>query len=353
MSTSSKQFSLDPNSQKGNLGDYRHASRVFVNNNLALAPKAKFLYHVAFNTNPLVLQTRAFDKKTVSVLVKNAELPKFQVRTDTLNQYNRKKNTQTAIDYQPVQIRFHDDNSNIVGDMWQAYFKYYYADSSTGAIPGSYIRNAMENSLLGTFAKYGYDNGSYARFFNSITIYQMARGEYTSYELINPIITQWSHDSLDYSATQSAEQSMTIAYETVVYGSGDAEPAAGGIRGILESALGRGGIPGFGTSFYDRVKSPLVQGAVSSQNTRRPEIAQSAYASNANAGADPAAIANQIETYQNTNPISNPGLQQTIATTVSAGAASLTTESVTGIADISFPTTETPPTTPASQINLG
>ena len=174
MSTSSKQFSLDPNSQKGNLGDYRHASRVFVNNNLALAPKAKFLYHVAFNTNPLVLQTRAFDKKTVSVLVKNAELPKFQVRTDTLNQYNRKKNTQTAIDYQPVQIRFHDDNSNIVGDMWQAYFKYYYADSTTGAIPGSYIRNAMENSLLGTFAKYGYDNGSYARFFNSITISDIA-----------------------------------------------------------------------------------------------------------------------------------------------------------------------------------
>jgi hypothetical protein len=352
MSSSSKQFRLDPNSVKGNLGDYQHASRVFVNGNLALAPKAKFLYHVVFNTNPLVVQTRAFDKKTVSVLVKNADLPRFNIRTETLNQYNRKKNTQVAVEYQPVQIRFHDDNSNLVGDMWQAYFKYYYADSSTGAIPGSYIRNAMENSLLGSFASYGYDNGSYARFFNSITIYQMSRGKYTSYELINPIITQWSHDSLDYSSSQPAEQSMTISYEAVVYNSGDAEPAAGGIRGLLESVVGGGGIPGFGTSLYDQVKSPLIQGS-GVQQTRRPELAQTRYASDANQNLSITESSRQIENYQNTNPVSNTGLQQTIAQTISTGTNQLNSEALSGIADISFPTTTRPSPTTASQVNLG
>ena len=35
-------------SPKGNLGDYAHASRLFVNENQRLAPKQKFLYHCFF-----------------------------------------------------------------------------------------------------------------------------------------------------------------------------------------------------------------------------------------------------------------------------------------------------------------
>ena len=31
---------------KGNLADYQHASRLYTDNNHALAPKTKFLYHV-------------------------------------------------------------------------------------------------------------------------------------------------------------------------------------------------------------------------------------------------------------------------------------------------------------------
>jgi len=38
-------------STKGDLGDYAHASRLFLSNNYRLAPKTKFLYHVSFNLN--------------------------------------------------------------------------------------------------------------------------------------------------------------------------------------------------------------------------------------------------------------------------------------------------------------
>ena len=37
---------------KGNLADYAHGSRLFVDDNHRLSPKVKFLYHVTFNINP-------------------------------------------------------------------------------------------------------------------------------------------------------------------------------------------------------------------------------------------------------------------------------------------------------------
>ena len=36
---------------KGNLADYQHAARLYVDDNHRLTPKVKFLYHVTFNIN--------------------------------------------------------------------------------------------------------------------------------------------------------------------------------------------------------------------------------------------------------------------------------------------------------------
>ena len=38
-------------SPKGNLGDYAHGARLFVDDSFRLSPKVKFLYHVTFNIN--------------------------------------------------------------------------------------------------------------------------------------------------------------------------------------------------------------------------------------------------------------------------------------------------------------
>ena len=40
---------------KGNMGDYAHASALYVRNNLRLAPNFKFLYHVVFDINQTAL----------------------------------------------------------------------------------------------------------------------------------------------------------------------------------------------------------------------------------------------------------------------------------------------------------
>ena len=39
---------------KGNMADWQHASRLYVDNDLRFAPKQKFLYHVYFQLDPVV-----------------------------------------------------------------------------------------------------------------------------------------------------------------------------------------------------------------------------------------------------------------------------------------------------------
>ena len=55
-------------------------------------------------------------------------------------------------------------------------------------------------------------------FFKSIKISTLTRGEYTTYTLVNPILTSWSHDDLDNSdGAGTMANSMQVAYEAVFY----------------------------------------------------------------------------------------------------------------------------------------
>jgi hypothetical protein len=52
------------------------------------------------------------------------------MQPDVLNQYNRKRIVQKKIEYQPVQIEFHDDGGDLIRTLWYNYFSYYYKDPS-------------------------------------------------------------------------------------------------------------------------------------------------------------------------------------------------------------------------------
>jgi hypothetical protein len=324
------------------VADYSHAGRIFTKNNLELSPKTKFLYHVVFKMNPFVLQARDSSKQNLSVLVKSAELPKISIQTDTLNQYNRKKHTQIKLDYLPVVIRFHDDSNHQISELWRKYFTYYYADSISAKQPIlTYVRNAMSNesinSVLGGAARFGYDNGSYAKFFNSIEIYQMSRGNWYSYELINPIISQWTHDSLDSSSSAPAEQSMTVMYEAINYDSGSGNPR---MFGNADS--------------YDVVKSPLLTNPALKQSKQpgNNDVTQSATAvgqSNVNTASSTA----QNTAYANNNPIITNSTPNRLTNTIAKGvSASNATANISGIKNISFPINETTVSARALQVKL-
>ena len=117
------QGALNP---KGNLGDYAHGARLYVDDAFRLAPKVKFLYHVTFNINTeassVIPQLAQKHRNEINMLVKSADLPKYDISTDVKHQYNRKRVVQKRIDYAPITIRFHDDNQGVTTAMWEAYY---------------------------------------------------------------------------------------------------------------------------------------------------------------------------------------------------------------------------------------
>jgi len=329
-----RQFTSGVFNPKGNLGDFRHAARLFSDDSFRLLPKSKFLFHVNFQINLQALKSLNFryqHQNEIGMLVKAVDLPKFSVVSETANQYNRKKNIQTKIDYQPITVKFHDDNLGVTRQLWENYYRYYYADGITSTVFGSYNRTATLNSSF-IRMPYGLDNGSHVPFFSNITIYQMARKYWNSYTLVNPIITAWSHDSLDYSNNSPGEQSMTLAYESVYYGNGIVQQ---------NSPIG------FGVDHYDTVPSPIslagggarsifgaggvlagvssVFGAVSSgQAFSSPEnfIATAITA---------------VNTYNNSQQLSRTGVREELNNITRSGLQNVQRQNVTGINNIGFP----------------
>jgi hypothetical protein len=230
---------------KGNLGDFRHAARMFIDDTFRLAPKQKFLFFVNFEINPAALeqfpQLKNRHLPEINMLCKTADLPQFSASVDVKNQYNRKKVVQTTLDYTPVNITMHDDNQGITTFLLEAYYKYYYRDGRGDAREDAY---GARNTYSGVRKyRYGLDNGTVVPFFKNIKLYQLSRQQFTEYTLVNPMIERWGHDSMDYSDSAGvSENTMVINYETVLYD-----------RGRIDEDLPAT----FATSHYDTVPSPL------------------------------------------------------------------------------------------------
>jgi hypothetical protein len=107
--------------------DYRHASRLYVEDLQARAPKYGFLYYVNFVINRSA--TLSDINQNVGMFVRRIDLPRFSVKTETMNQYNRKTVVQTKLEYSPINMDFHDDNSDITNSLWINYYRNSFADS--------------------------------------------------------------------------------------------------------------------------------------------------------------------------------------------------------------------------------
>lgn len=274
--------------------DYQHAARLFTDDQFRLAPKHKFLFAVQFTLNKAALRNAELVDRhgsEIGMLVKAIDLPNYTIQTETLNQYNRKKNVQVTHKYNPSNVTFHDDNMGVVNMLWQNYYNYYYADPSSAAdTVGGYNRIAMKKSeyIKNT---YGLDNNSSEPFFKNIKIFQCARHEFVCYTLINPIITSWNHNKLDYAQSGTHDNQMGIAYEAVTYESG------------LVAGNGTGD-SFFDISHYDQTPSPL-QGK-STNISQSPSFANK---STADVGETITNKVSAVNAYQNSKelPTAAPG----------------------------------------------
>jgi hypothetical protein len=228
--------------------DYRHAARLYLDDNYKLLPKQKFLFHVVFDIDNSI-PVRSFtnnERLELNMLVKSADLPKFNMNIEEKQQYNKKTYIGTKISYEPVAITFHDDHADTVNAFWKAYYEYNIADSLT-VNPNIVGYNTKDNmyDTNPNVTQYGMDNVQQRKtpFLKNIRIYTLHKQRFTSFTLVNPVIGSWSHDNLDQADGQGIMQNtMQIFYETVLYGAG-----------IIKN----NGVPGFATIHYDLEPSPL------------------------------------------------------------------------------------------------
>jgi len=229
------------------LRDYTHASKTFLSNGYGYAPKYKFLFHVYFDTNDSEItalqEPNMPSDRNYGLAVKSVQLPKYTFDTHTFNQYNRKRLVQTKIKYDPIQIEFHDDNSNLINKLWYAYYSYYYKDANqsdpvntlstvklgdrrkTSDINSRniYNKSISQDSDWGYIGEPDTSSQSFRKvpFFRSINIYGFNQHSFILYRLMNPLIQSFSHDQYSYSATsEMMTNTMQIEYETVKYYTG-------------------------------------------------------------------------------------------------------------------------------------
>ena len=246
------------------LRDYTHASKTFgvSGGSYNLVPRTKFLFYVYFNLNtniPAVANLVSGGKSnTIGLMVKTAQLPSYELAVAEMNQYNRKRLIQTKINYNPAQIVFNDDHSDLIRNMWYQYYQYYYSDpiykygdtpaqsgtlGEISGVPSGFSYGANDTYSPSRVIQHwglsgqGYSNPSLQSlstalltgpasgvepFFRDITIYGMDQKSYAQYTMINPLIASWTHDTYDYSQSNGiVTHTMSIKYENVKYYSGD------------------------------------------------------------------------------------------------------------------------------------
>lgn len=252
--------------------DYQEGAATFNSNNYFHLPKTKRWFHIYFELNhaALAIVTNALAiKNTVGrvhwdpanlpilgVLAKNIQMPNFKFETKKLNQYNRTSLNVNKINYEPIEINFWDDCVDQISGFWYGYYSYmiqdpkysnYKARQTQGLpVPAQWDQNfgnvnagtgysTLYNSSDNWANHYGLDTvipgqsqfGRNQPFFKSIRIYKFTRNPiseygptYNEFVLVNPIISGFQYDDVDYSSSEFGSNRMSIEYETVLFNRG-------------------------------------------------------------------------------------------------------------------------------------
>jgi hypothetical protein len=235
--------------------DYRHATRLYLDDNYKLLPKQKFLFHVFFDIDNSI-PTKPFaanELLEINMLVKRVDLPKYNMNYEEKQQYNKKTYIATRIGYDPINITFHDDHADTINAFWNQYYQYHIADSVSVNGGIAKTRNSMYESGDNRPHQFGMDNPVKRDkpYLKNIQIFCLHKQRFTSFTLINPVISSFSHDNLDQTDGQGQmENTMQVLYETVLYDSGIIKNSTGTINSD--------DIPGFAQLHYDKEPSPLT-----------------------------------------------------------------------------------------------
>lgn len=274
----------------------RHATYNFNQDSNALyrnQPRFPFEYYIGINLNNVGSASSFISSffnnpqwTQLAPLVKTVDMPSFKIETTPLNQYNRKRISQTKIGFEPVKVVFHDVADGKTLKFWDMYYRYYFGDGSepgmneaksTQQKNGTYsveqflqnIKPAVNpnianlpasikelfqsnapsqaNSPTNTLGekkaltnlvtdqldnhKFGFNLPTVQNIrslIQSIDIYQVHGGRFNQVTLVNPRISAFTHDTLNYAAgDKTLELTFTFEYEYAYYTIQNLELGAG------------------------------------------------------------------------------------------------------------------------------
>ena len=264
----------------------RHATYNFNLDSQALyrnVPRLPFEYYINIKLNNVGTAKNYISQfynnpswTQVMPLVKTVEMPSMKIETTPLNQYNRKRLSQTKVAFEPVKMVFHDVADGKTLKFWDMYYRYYFNDgnepgmnqakqaqSQNGTysvesllknitpsfnpnilgLPASVTNLFSNNSPSGQNVPYN-TNGTKADIQNivagsldshlfgfnlptvqnvrnliqEIDIFQVHGGRFNQVTLVNPRISAFTHDVLNYAAgDKTLEITFTMEYEYAYY----------------------------------------------------------------------------------------------------------------------------------------
>jgi len=168
-------------------------------------------------------------KSNLGFIVKSVDRPAVQPVTEELHQYNKKRQVHTGYKLQPVKLTLYDTSDSLAMSMWTEYSEWYFGDFRQGN-PAMFRYDITTGTPM-------YDNGNgygYSPreglsdaadlnsqfFFDAVEVFQVYGGYYVQYDLINPKITSFDPDDLDYENSGVAMINITLSYEAIIYRNG-------------------------------------------------------------------------------------------------------------------------------------
>lgn len=264
----------------------RHATYNFNQDGQALyrnQPRFPFEYYININLNNVGTASSYISNyfnspqwAQIMPLVKSIDMPAMKIETTHLNQYNRKRISQSKIDFEPVKVVFHDVADGKTLKFWDMYYRYYFGDGSEPGkneaknsqqknktysvesliknitpklnpsianLPTS-VKNLFQsnaptgaNSPISTNGNkeltenivadkldshlFGFNLpqvGNVRNLIQTIDIFQVHGGRFNQVTLVNPRVAAFTHDVLNYSTSdKTLELTFTFEYEYAYY----------------------------------------------------------------------------------------------------------------------------------------
>ena len=169
-------------------------------------PRSKFqfivkIYHIG--------STKALELSRISEI----QMPAHSIKTQTLNQYNKKRTIQTGIDYTPISMSVYDTRDAEIERFLVGYNNHYYSSPMSDNYDIMQDDAISENFLSDESGK-GFNLTDKRYYIRKIEIIRTSSDEDKNIiEIYNPIITNIQADTLNYSESAPVQYRIDFTYE--------------------------------------------------------------------------------------------------------------------------------------------